>query len=230
MSMPTPRSAAGVPLHEALSHEPRARFGDVLALGFVLDLLPVGIVLLDGYGRLGWTNRRAQERIAEGDPLLVRDGRLLARSHRDTLALHRLVERACATARRGEVGEPEVLVVSPAGAGGRVVVVGRAVERLEAAVAAGAAQAVLFLSDPEHQLRASPQRLRQLFGLTPAESDLTALLASGCSLSTAADQLAITTESARTYLKRALSKTGTRRQAELVRLVLSVATAGASET
>src|SRR5690606_38595309 len=48
MSMPTPRSAAGVPLHEALSHEPRARFGDVLALGFVLDLLPVGIVLLDG--------------------------------------------------------------------------------------------------------------------------------------------------------------------------------------
>src|SRR5690606_28041772 len=155
----SPGSAASLPRHEPLSREPRARFGDVLALGFVLDLLPVGIVLLDGRGCVGWTNRRAQERIAEGDPLLVRDGCLIARSHLDTLALHRLVERACTAARSGEMRDAEVLVVSPAGDGGRVVVVARAVERIVADPAAGAAQAVLFLSDPDHQLRASPQRL-----------------------------------------------------------------------
>src|SRR5690606_31883244 len=127
MVLSSPGSAASLPRHEPLSREPRARFGDVLALGFVLDLLPVGIVLLDGRGCVGWTNRRAQERIAEGDPLLVRDGCLIARSHLDTLALHRLVERACTAARSGEMRDAEVLVVSPAGDGGRVVVVARAV-------------------------------------------------------------------------------------------------------
>jgi len=73
------------------------------------------------------------------------------------------------------------------------------------------------------------ERLCILFGLAPAECVLIALLAEGCSVRTAAERLAITHESARTYLKRALHKTGTRRQAELVRLVLSVATAGANE-
>jgi DNA-binding CsgD family transcriptional regulator len=60
----------------------------------------------------------------------------------------------------------------------------------------------------------------RLYGLTPAESRLAAKIAEGRSLEQAAVMLNITTETARSYIKRILSKTGVKRQAELVRLLL----------
>lgn len=202
-------------------------FQDGEALAFVLDQMPVGILLVDAAARVLWMNRCARGRIEAGDALALRHGRLAARWHAETTALHRLIERAAAPGGRRE---PETLALSRSCApGASLVVVVRPVERLGADPTRSPAQAVVFLSGAEQQLRASRQRLRMLFGLTPAECELAALLASGCSLRAAAEQLAITNESARTYLKRALQKTGTRRQAELVRLALSVATAGADE-
>lgn len=207
-----------------------SEFRDAEALAFVLDRLPVGILLVDGSGHVVWMNEGARTRLAGGDELTLRRGRLAARRHADTDAIQRLIERALAAGGGGLLADPEVLSLSLSSAGSsRLVIVGRAVARRGAPPSRGAAQAVIFLSDAEHQLHASRQRLRRLFGLTPAESELIALLAEGCSVQAAAERLAITTESARTYLKRALHKTGTRRQAELVRLVLSVATAGANE-
>jgi DNA-binding CsgD family transcriptional regulator len=200
-------------------------FHDVEALTFVLDQMPVGILLVDGGGHVVWTNRYARSRLAAGGALELRGGRLAARWHAETLALQRLVERAAAGG-----GEPETLALPRSAANGApLVVVARPIDRLGAAPMPGEACVVLFLSGADHQLRASRQRLRRLFQLTPAECELTALLAAGHSLRSAAGELAITHESARTYLKRALQKTGTRRQAELVRLALSVATAGADE-
>ncbi len=60
----------------------------------------------------------------------------------------------------------------------------------------------------------------QLYGLTRAESRLAAKLAQGRSLDEAAAMLNITTQTARGYIKRILGKTGTKRQVELVRLLL----------
>ena len=44
------------------------------------------------------------------------------------------------------------------------------------------------------------------------------------SVAEAAEELGVTTETARTYLKQVFSKTGTGRQAELVRLVVTAPT------
>lgn len=193
----------------------------------MLDRLPVGILLVDGSGHAVWMNENARARIEAGGELTLRRGRLCARSHADTDAIQRLVERAIAARGSPILRDPEMLSLSSSsGAPSRLVIVGRGIERRGAHATRGAAQAVIFLSDAEHQLHASRHRLRSLFDLTPAESELIALLAEGCSVRSAAERLAITNESARTYLKRALQKTGTRRQAELVRLALSVATAG----
>jgi DNA-binding CsgD family transcriptional regulator len=63
-------------------------------------------------------------------------------------------------------------------------------------------------------------RLSDLYGLTRAESRLAAKLAQGRSLEEAASMLNITIETARSYSKRVLSKTGAKRQSELVRLLL----------
>ena len=63
--------------------------------------------------------------------------------------------------------------------------------------------------------------LRRHFGLTPAEARLALHLVAGETLRSAEAKLSITYETARTHLKSIFSKTGTRRQAELVMVVVS---------
>jgi len=62
--------------------------------------------------------------------------------------------------------------------------------------------------------------LKNRFGLTPAEARLVLRLMSGDSLHSAAKALGIQYETVRTHLKSIFQKTGTRRQAELVIVVI----------
>ena len=62
-------------------------------------------------------------------------------------------------------------------------------------------------------------RLRQVFALSPAQARLAELLFKGVRVKQAAGQLGITEGSARQYLKVIFTKTGARRQADLVRVV-----------
>ena len=206
-----------------------AGFRDVEALAFVLDQIPVGVLLVDGAGHLVWMNRNARTLIHTGDGITLCDGRPAAHSVGDSAALDQLVERAVASSKRGATRDPEMIVVPRESEAHSLVAVVRPVDRPDGSRAKGAARAVIFLSDPDNDLRTSRDRLQGLFGLTPAESHLVSLLAAGCSLRAAASRLAITNESARTYLKHAFEKTGARRQAELVRLALATATAGAGD-
>ena len=64
--------------------------------------------------------------------------------------------------------------------------------------------------------------MQQLYGLTPAESRVADLLLEGLEVRDAAERLCITLETARFHLKRVLAKTGTHRQTELMRLMLSL--------
>ncbi len=83
------------------------------------------------------------------------------------------------------------------------------------------ALAILFVSDPERQPLPSANSIAKLFGLTTSESKLVRLLTEGMRLEDAASQCGITVSSARTYLKQAFAKTGTGRQSELIKLVLT---------
>lgn len=58
-----------------------------------------------------------------------------------------------------------------------------------------------------------------LFDLTPAEARLAREVATGASMEAAAVNLGLSIETVRTYLKRVMAKTGTRRQAELAVLL-----------
>jgi DNA-binding CsgD family transcriptional regulator len=79
----------------------------------------------------------------------------------------------------------------------------------------------VFVSDPEAPAVPAPEELVDLYGLTLAESHLTVRVASGYSLYEAASQLDITSETARTVIKRVFCKTDTHSQAQLVKLALS---------
>jgi DNA-binding CsgD family transcriptional regulator len=67
--------------------------------------------------------------------------------------------------------------------------------------------------------------LRQDFRLTPAEVGFTREILKGDGLQGAADRLGISVTTARTHLAHVFGKTGTHRQAELVRLILQNQTA-----
>jgi DNA-binding CsgD family transcriptional regulator len=87
--------------------------------------------------------------------------------------------------------------------------------------ALGRPEVVVFVTDPERRPQLPADILAKLYGLTPAETRLALLLAGGKRLEEAAEELGISTTTARWTLKNLFRKTETDRQADLVRLLLS---------
>lgn len=78
----------------------------------------------------------------------------------------------------------------------------------------------IVVSDPKAELELSVDSIRNGYGLTLSEARVSALIGSGLRIEDAASSLGITPNTARTHLKRIFEKTGTGRQAELLRLLL----------
>lgn len=79
----------------------------------------------------------------------------------------------------------------------------------------------LIISDPNRVIELDHAALCCLYGLTPAEGRLAALLASGKHIESAAHLLGVSIHTVRTHLKHIFSKTETSSQSDLVRLILS---------
>jgi DNA-binding CsgD family transcriptional regulator len=93
--------------------------------------------------------------------------------------------------------------------------------RLDPRLAPGAARhVVLLVEDLMRQPGEIEPVLGAVFNLTPREATLAAALARGNDLADASALLGITLGTARIYLKSIFAKTRTRRQAELVGLIL----------
>lgn len=86
----------------------------------------------------------------------------------------------------------------------------------------GAARAI-FVVTPGQRPLPTAKMLGQIFGITPAEAKVVLALARGATLREIAHQNGTSVATVRTQLKSALEKTRTRRQAELVALVHSLA-------
>ncbi|WP_333841777.1 helix-turn-helix transcriptional regulator [Limnohabitans sp.] len=79
----------------------------------------------------------------------------------------------------------------------------------------------IFLRDTEGRVDPPVRLAQQLFQLTPAETALAIQLANGLSLEEASEALNIRRNTARAHLRSIFSKTGVRRQTELVRIFLN---------
>jgi DNA-binding CsgD family transcriptional regulator len=86
----------------------------------------------------------------------------------------------------------------------------------------GPAAAIVVIVDHERETHLPPACLRELFDLTPAEAEVALLVLRGQGLQFVADELRVTLSTVRVHLQRVFEKTGTRRQAELVRLLAEV--------
>lgn len=186
----------------------------------VLDRLPLGAVMLDTEGRPVLANRRAREILAAGDGLECdRDG-LRAACSAETGALRRAIADACRTAAgAGTAPGGAVALSRPSGGPPLQLLVSPLATR--ASVAGGTRPAVVvFISDPGSQAQPCEELLRRMYGLTPAEARVAALLVGGRTAEEITGELEIALNTARTHIKRVLDKTGARSQSDLLRRLL----------
>jgi DNA-binding CsgD family transcriptional regulator len=184
--------------------------------------VPRGIFTFGADGRLHWANRTGQEFCRQADGLTLRQSRLTTALPAETQHLHQLIHQTFHTTNGESVSGGGALLVSrPSGLRPYIVLVsplrtGR--RRLDDRQPA----AVVFVSDPERVPEVPLDRLMRLYGLTQAEARLAQQLAAGHDLKEIAAATHRTMNTVRTQLKQAFQKTGTSRQAQLVRLVLQM--------
>ncbi|ACB23418.1 helix-turn-helix transcriptional regulator [Methylobacterium radiotolerans] len=176
------------------------------ALHLLAEHLEQGLAVTDRYGRAHFLNRAAQAFVARG-LLCLEQGGLRGAAPEDSAALRRVIAR-CAAGHRGGSVRLE-------GAGGTLLV---AASALPGTVAEGAV--LLRLTDPGTPRLPDPGVLQDQFGFTPAEAALAVDILAGNDLAASATRRRITRNTARVHLRHLFEKTGTRRQAELVRLLL----------
>jgi DNA-binding CsgD family transcriptional regulator len=185
-----------------------------------LDSLSVGMIVVDLDGRVLQMNRSACQIVEANDGLAALLGRITAWNPGERAELLAIIGKASLAAmgnglhadgslpiHRPSGKQPYALRVRPL----------RSPRLLGAKQTAGA---IIFVMDPETQDGIHPDALIRTFALTPAEARVALVLMNGKSIEECAADLQITINTARTHLKRILSKTGTQRQAELVRILL----------
>lgn len=246
---PAPAVQAGVALHrtrKAGRYQPRdierftvlhSQVERALMIGFqhgslgtlrhwttdLLDRSPLGMLLLDQHKRLIHANSRAEAIACQDDGIqLARDGLVLSRRD-DHKRLQHLIAQALGETLTGVATGGAMRVSRPSGK--------RPYFLLAAPVTQGQAMLCsrrptvsLTLNDPEGRTALPIQHLQSVFGLTQAEAHLASELGSGLELRGAAEKLGIRYGTARARLADIFQKTQTRRQAELIQLMLAILT------
>jgi DNA-binding CsgD family transcriptional regulator len=184
-----------------------------------LDRFPTGIAAVDRDAKVILTNRAADAILKRGDGLISRDG-LRAASPHETAKLRNAI---AAVSMQGDSGnlKPETVIQVCRPSGLKPLEVLVCPLPSHSSLRDGRAAAALFITDPEETTTLNSRALHQLFGLTPAEIRLCIALVNGKSVEEYAHEAGISSNTARTHVKRIYSKTRVRRQSELVRLLLN---------
>jgi DNA-binding CsgD family transcriptional regulator len=188
-----------------------------------LDRAPTGMFLLDGRGRVVFLNRAAQAIVDQGDGLgLDAKGTLVAARSAEWSRLKTLIAGACATgAGRGIAAGGALRVSRPSERRAYQVLVSPLRHR-PLLLSPISPCAIVFAAEPDRSPNGSEEALRELYGLTPAEGRVARLLAEGQRVSEIADTLSVREATVRTHVKRLLEKTGSRTQADLMRILCAI--------
>lgn len=193
------------------------------------DALPHGVMLVSPSCRILATNRVADEILRAHDGLTATRGELRGVTPSITGRVREAVKAAVAIRNGGAVSTKTTFAVTrPSGKRSLSLLVAP-LPHVRTTLMHDAAVAAIIVSDPERHSAPDAAAIGILLDLTPAESRLVHGLATGLGLDEAAARCGIRRETARTYLRTIFHKTGTHRQAELVRLVLTSAFAYATD-
>ena len=190
--------------------------------------LMVGVVVLDKDSLVMECNPAANMILDLQDGLRITGKQLEASYANDNRKLQTLIKDALTHNKKSQVNLTEALSISrPSGKLSWGVVV-QSISPDQWTEGKQRPAVAVFVRDTEGQAQPPVRLAQQLFQLTPAETMLAIQLANGLSLEEAATELNIRRNTARAHLRSIFSKTGVRRQTELVRIFLnSVAWLGA---
>ncbi len=199
----------------------KAREATVTAL---LDNARIGVIHLDRRGRILEVNDRARSILRHGDGLSDRDNMLRARTPADQVRLERLVGAALPASRGAAVSGSMLLrrstVLPP------FVVHAKPVDVPQPDYGARHVAALVLIVEPGRHHRIDPGLVARILQLTPAEAQVAVRLAEGKSVRDMAEASGHTEGAVYWHLKQIYRKQSISRQADLVRLVLSLAELG----
>ncbi|MCW6509069.1 helix-turn-helix transcriptional regulator [Lichenifustis flavocetrariae] len=189
--------------------------------GATLDTLSSAILIVDVDTRCLHANDAAKAMLDKRDPIALRDGELVLQSKAGTLALNEAVRNAATTMltsrsrgagipTTGENGSPVVLHVMPL----HRPELSRPISRH--------AVAAVFVSPSASPPQMPADALSLLYALTPAETRVFEMLVGGQTQSNISSTLGLAVSTVKTHLLRIFEKTGTKRQADLIKLASSL--------
>ena len=181
-----------------------------------LHLVPSPVLIVDGEGKLEFANRAAEALLSAGDGLRHHRG-VVTPASREQAKL--FAETLAGLARgRDSVGPPSHDIAIQRPNAGRPLLLRFAVlPRSEG----GDGPRIAIYIDLAAGVAQGIERLQQALGLTKAETRLLSGLVAGESLNALAEQHRVSINTLRVQLNRLFHKTGTHRQAELVRFALT---------
>lgn len=215
-------------MHDAQTH--------IRCLQQSMDGFRLGLLICNSDGVVAWSNEAADHLLACREVLWLNAGRqLVTHSSHETAALRQNIAQAA----RETPDAPNVSSES----GAHLLVVGahrpnalqvrchgltqgltqRLVQGTAGQELARREQVLVMLWNPNSNHSLPPELLKQLFGLSPAESRLAAALCAGSTLNEYAAQAGVAIGTARYQLKQVMAKTQVSKQSQLVqRLCTSV--------
>ena len=185
-----------------------------------LNFMPFGVIVIGPEAEVVFTNECAMRILSSPGDLVVKKGRLTAVNPAETATLSQFIQRVVRRDKSKErKGVHYAMPVSRSG--GRPLSVIIAPLECSASSSGHLEQLVaIFVSGPALDQEAHDADLIRLYGLTHTEAALSLALVKGQGLEWAAKKTRMGLNTAKTHLRHIFGKTGTSRQAELVRLIL----------
>ncbi|MBM3522221.1 MAG: hypothetical protein FJX57_04625 [Alphaproteobacteria bacterium] len=187
----------------------------------ILDALGVAVILCTEAGKLTFMSTAARALLSRGDALQLQrqpNGShvLVASDRQATSRLERAIAAAAASDGLG-------------GAAGTSLALARAQHAVPLlltiapfAAAADQRQALVVVGDPDAEDRDLAARLRSAYGLTPAETRLAVALTRGVCRKAYARSIGVKPSTVKTQITNLFAKTGTHRESDLVRVLMTV--------
>lgn len=185
--------------------------------------LAMATILLDEDRAIVSTNPAADYLLARKDGFDVLEGRLLLQSKPQHKRFCQIMEEVVQAQRLGEIDLARAMLVDAEVSQSQFSLIVRPTPAADRPASAADPVIAVFIRSPNQPVEASAELLRELFGLTPAESKLAVLLTNGFTIESASEKLDISHHTARAHLRSIFSKTNVSRQSQLVRLILSSA-------
>ncbi|MDH5631483.1 MAG: alpha/beta fold hydrolase [Gammaproteobacteria bacterium] len=191
--------------------------GQQETVGSLLDHLPIPLVVCDDTAAIIECNNRARLLITSGPTLYINDRnqQLCARDPELNAKLSRYIQLTSAMAPNSGQGktlqmpvtsseDSLLLIFSPIKGGPE-----------------GKSKVAIFIAPPKAQPVPAPATLGKLYDLSDREMEVAVLLARGFTPNEIAEHNDVSVDTVRTQLRSLFRKTGSKRQADLVRLVLT---------